>query len=187
MGTFYDIAFTPSVEAVQERKGSRDHYAEAAAAAPAQAALPPEQIGHISRRDSFYMATVGESGWPYVQHRGGDPGFVRVLDGHTIGWVERRGNRQYIGAGNLAATGRVALIFVDYPNRARLKAYGHATYHPDPSPELLERLGGVGGRADGAVTVEIVGTDWNCPKYITPRFTVEEVRRLTAANDAELR
>ena len=128
---------------------------------------------------SLYMATVSETGWPYVQHRGGDAGFVSVLDESTIGWVERTGNRQYVGTGNLTDDGRVALILMDYPSRTRLKIWGRATHHPDPSPELLERLGAEGIRADGAITIEVVATAWNCPKYITPRFTEAQVAQVT--------
>jgi len=134
----------------------------------------------LTTRDSFYLASVSETGWPYVQHRGGSRGFVQLIDSHTIGWLERTGNRQYLGTGNITATGRIAAIFVDYPSRTRLKLYGLATHHPSPSPELLRGLDTDDVRNDGAITVEVVATNWNCPKYITPRFTSPEVREATS-------
>ena len=182
MSEYFDIAFTPAITELQEQKGSRAHYASSPDPErrdePHQ--LTDDELAMIASRNSFYMATVSETGWPYVQHRGGDAGFVTVLGPSTIGWLERTGNRQYVGTGNISATGRVALIFMDYPSRSRLKAYGLATYHPEPSPELLDRLGASGIRSDGAITVEILATDWNCPKYITPRYTADEVEVLTA-------
>lgn len=172
MEDFLDIAQTPAVLALQEQRGSLGLYDTSG---PNPEALSADEVGLITSRDSFYMATVNEDGWPYVQHRGGDIGFVRVLGPTTIGWVERTGNRQYLGTGNLTADGRVALIMVDYPSRSRLKLLGRATYHPDPSPELLERLGGTDVRNDGALTIEVVATNWNCPKFITPRFTRDQI------------
>jgi predicted pyridoxine 5'-phosphate oxidase superfamily flavin-nucleotide-binding protein len=178
MKNYFDIAFTPSVKALQEAKGSSDVYGpQPGDAGPS--ALDPSEIAHITARDSFYMSTVSESGWPYVQHRGGEPGFVSVLGPTIIGWIERTGNRQYLGSGNITADGRVALILVDYPSRTRLKLFGRATYHPEPSADLVTALNGDTIRGDGAVTVEVEATDWNCPKYITPRYTAEEVRAVT--------
>lgn len=176
MTDFFDIAVTPKVLELQELKGSRGLYTDDVGAGPgAPHHLDPSEVLFLTSRDSFYMASVSETGWPYVQHRGGDAGFVKVLDDHTIGWVERSGNRQYIGTGNVQANGRVALIFVDYPSRSRIKVYGRATHHPVAPPELLAALGAEGVRSDGAVTVEVLATAWNCPKYITPRFTEAQV------------
>lgn len=172
MQSYLDELFTPSVLAVQEVKGASGMY-PIGEAAPDQ--LDANEIAHITGSDSFYMATVSESGWPYVQHKGGDAGFVKILGPTTIGWAERSGNRQYLGTGNVAAGSNVAAIFVDYPTRTRIKVRGRATYHPDPSPELIEALGAADLRVDGAVTVEVVATAWNCPKYITPRYTAAEV------------
>jgi hypothetical protein len=194
MTDYFDIAFTPAVLALQEQKGSRGLYAAASGEGPGEPhELEPMERELVATRDSFYLATVSESGWPYVQHRGGDQGFVKILDEHTIGWVERNGNRQYLGTGNITASGRVAAIFVDYPTRTRMKLYGQGTYHPDPSPELLAALGAVGVRNDGAITVEVLATNWNCPKYITPRYTqdqiedaVEQLRVRVAELEAEL-
>ena len=181
MSEWFDIAFTPNVIAKQEAAGSREHYAFAPSGETDETPhrLSDDEVGMIESRDSLYMATVSETGWPYVQHRGGDAGFVTVVDESTIGWVERTGNRQYVGTGNLTDDGRVALILMDYPSRTRLKIWGRATHHPDPSPELLTQLGAEGIRADGAVTIEVVATAWNCPKYITPRYTEAQVETLT--------
>jgi predicted pyridoxine 5'-phosphate oxidase superfamily flavin-nucleotide-binding protein len=177
MQDYLSDLMTPAVVAVQERKGSAGLYATGSRAPDR---LDPDEIAHITASDSFYLSTVSESGWPYVQHKGGDAGFVKVLGPTTIGWVERSGNRQYLGAGNIAAAGKVSAIFVDYPSRTRLKVRGVATYHPDPSPALLDELAAGGMRVDGAVTVDVVATSWNCPKYITPRFTVAEIEAATA-------
>src|SRR5438105_2108350 len=121
MDRFGQIAFTPSVKAMQERMGSRTAYACIESGATGLDALGEAEATFLAERDSFYMASVGEGGWPYLQHRGGPKGFVRVLDEHTLGFADYRGNRQYISAGNMEKDDRVALIFVDYPNRARLK------------------------------------------------------------------
>ena len=172
MQSYLDELFTPSVLAVQEEKGAAGLYPTGQ---PAPDALDANEIAHITASDSFYMATVSESGWPYVQHKGGDAGFVKILGPTTIGWAERSGNRQYLGTGNIAAGGKVAAIFVDYPTRTRIKIRGNATYHPDPSPELIEALGAADLRVDGAVTIEIAATAWNCPKYITPRYTTTQI------------
>ncbi len=180
MTNYMEIALTPAVMALQETKGSRGLYGDVAEGDhehPIE--LSADELEMITTRDSFYMATVSETGWPYVQHRGGDAGFVKQLDAHTIGWAERTGNRQYLGTGNITATEKIAAIFVDYPTRSRLKLYGKATYHPDPSDELIAALGATGVRTDGAITVTAVGTNWNCPKYITPRFTEPQVRAYT--------
>ena len=174
MKNYLGLAVTDANRARQADRGSLDLYDTAA---PGPDAIDPFEMAFIGARDSFYMATVNEDGWPYVQHRGGDIGFVRQLGPTTIGWVERSGNRQYLGTGNLAANDKVSIIFMNYADRQRLKLLGRATVHADPSPELIAALGAEGVRIDGAVTVEIDATAWNCPKYITPRFTEAEVER----------
>jgi uncharacterized protein len=137
--------------------------------------LSPDEVAQITSAQHFYMGTVNEDGWPYVQHRGGAVGFVHQLGPTTIGWAERKGNRQYIGAGNLTANGRISMIFVDYPARTRLKLLGSATLEREPTDELLARVGATGVRTDGVVTVDVLATNWNCPKFIEPRFTAEQV------------
>ena len=176
MTDFFDIAVTPAVLSLQEQKGSLGMYTDAVGPGPGEPHNITEQEAElIVTRDSLYMATVGETGWPYLQHRGGDAGFVKILDANTIGWAERNGNRQYIGTGNISANGRVALILVDYPTKTRLKIYGEATHHVNPSAELLTELGAADMRTDGAITITLLATAWNCPKYITPRFTEAHV------------
>ena len=177
MDSYLDDLFTPAVLAVQQRKGANGAYPVGASGPNA---LSEHEVAHITASDSFYLSTVSESGWPYTQHKGGDTGFVKVLGPTTIGWAERNGNRQYLGSGNIDATGRIAAIFVDYPTRTRLKIRGNATYHPEPSAELRAALGADDLRIDGAVTVDVVATDWNCPKYITPRFTEAEIQQAVA-------
>lgn len=172
MRSYLDDLFTPAVLAVQEAKGAVGLYL---IGHDAPEALDTSEIDHITASDSFYMATVSESGWPYVQYKGGDPGFVKVLGPTTIGWAERSGNRQYLGTGNIVAGSNVAAIFVDYPTRTRLKIRGTATYRPDPSPELIEALEADNPRVDGAITIDVAATAWNCPKYITPRYTTAQI------------
>lgn len=137
---------------------------------------PPDRIGEAERdfiaaRDSFYLATVGETGWPYVQHRGGPPGFLEVVDSGTLRWIERAGNRQLISRGNLGTNDRVALFLMDYPGRQRLKILGHARAAKAPH---------AGRGAEAAIEVAVVGLDWNCPKFITARFSEAEVEAYVA-------
>lgn len=183
MGRFAEIAFTSSVKAAQAQKGSRRVYARFDSSANERDALSKDEEVFLSGRDSFYMASVGENGWPYVQHRGGPKGFVRVLDEHTLGFADYRGNRQYISVGNLAKDDRVALIFMDYPHRSRLKVFAHASVlTAAESPETLAKLIVPGDQAhiESGFLLKVEGFDWNCPQYITPRFTEEEVRASVA-------
>jgi predicted pyridoxine 5'-phosphate oxidase superfamily flavin-nucleotide-binding protein len=172
---FAEIAFTRAVQAEQARLGSRATYARQATAGPDDSRLTAREAGFIAARDSFYLASVSETGWPYMQHRGGPPGFVRVLDAGTIGFADLTGNRQHISVGNLAGNDRVSLFFMDYANRRRLKLLGHARVVRD-DPALLARLvpPEVARQAESAVLVTLAGFDWNCPQHITPRFTTEE-------------
>ncbi len=183
---FFDLAFTPAVQSEQSRRGSRTGYAAAADRARDAAAPDPltsSEISFIAARDSFYLATVSETGWPYVQHRGGPPGFVRRIDDMTIGWSEFVGNRQYVSAGNAAANDRVAMIFMDYPHRRRLKLLGHLrAYEPADRPDLVMLLAvdDYRARIESLVTVAVEAFDWNCPQHITPRLTVAECERAAA-------
>ena len=187
---FFDLAFTPSVQAEQTRRGSRAAYASAARAGHAGAdVLSENEAGFIAERDSFYLATVSETGWPYVQHRGGPAGFVRRLDERTIGWAEFSGNRQYVSAGNTAVDDRVSLLFMDYPHRQRLKLLGHLrAYEPGERPDLAERLAlpGYRARVERLVTVAVEAFDWNCPQHITPRFTAAEIETAVAPLHARI-
>jgi predicted pyridoxine 5'-phosphate oxidase superfamily flavin-nucleotide-binding protein len=177
MQHFLDVTVGDAATEHQRRRGSLDGYRQMVTA-PAPDGLGAAEIDFLRGRDSFYLASVTADGWPYVQHRGGPPGFVKVLDSTHIAWADRSGNRQYLTAGNLDADPRVAIIAVDYPNRTRLKLLGNARFDPEPDPAVLARLG-LDGRLEGLVTVEVVAYDWNCPKYITPRFTAEQVRDAT--------
>lgn len=174
MENYLDLAVGESAANHQHRRGSRQAYQEMAET-PAPAGLGPDEIEFLSARDSIYVASTGEHGWPYVQHRGGPKGFVRVLDATHLAWAERSGNRQFISAGNLDHDDRVSIIAVDYPNRQRLKLYGRAHFDHSPSNDELAAIG-FDGRAEGVMTIEVVAFSWNCPKYITPRYTSDEVR-----------
>ena len=180
---FADIAFTPSVKAAQRRYGSREANHGLEEAEDARNELTEREMGFIAERDSFYQATVSESGWPYVQHRGGPTGFLKALDERTLGFADFRGNRQYLSVGNLAANDRIALILMDYAHRRRLKIWGHARIvHENEHPELLARLETPSYRArvERAIVIHVAAYDWNCPQHITPRFTSAEVERLIA-------
>jgi len=190
---YFSIAFTPGVQAAQTRYGSRKAYARHETQTPPGAAGDPltrAEKEFIAERDGFYLGTVGETGWPYVQFRGGPPGFLRVLDDHTIGWADFRGNRQYISVGNVAANDHVSLFLMDYPNQLRLKIFGHIQIiDVDDRPELAAKLIVPGYRAkvERAVTVRVQAYDWNCPQHITPRYTEEEFEAALAPIGDRLR
>lgn len=143
--------------------------------------LGPEELEFIANRDSFYLATVTESGWPYIQHRGGPPGFLHAVSPKTLAFADYRGNRQLLSTGNLATNHRVSLFLMDYPRRERLKLLGHARVEDARShPDLIaKQVGGPGFPVERIYFIDVVGYDWNCPKYITPRYTAEEVEELT--------
>ena len=172
---FLDLAFTPQVLAAQQRYFGRS---QVLPHAPGDDPLGPDETAFIESRDSFYLSSVSETGWPYVQHRGGPAGFVKVISPGELVFADYKGNRQLLTSGNVAGNDRVCLFMMDYPRRQRLKLLGHvevldARDHPDlvqqvTTPELAkitERL----------FRIRIVAFDWNCPKYITPRFTAAEV------------
>jgi uncharacterized protein len=180
---FAEIAFTPTVKTLQEQLGSRANYARMESAeADRNHIVGPSEAGFIAQRDSFYMASVSETGWPYVQHRGGPEGFVRVLNETTIGFSDFAGNRQYVSVGNLMHDDRVSLFFMDYPNRTRLKLLGHVKL-VDPSDSVtLTKLAVPGYRAriDRGFLISVEAFDWNCAQHITPRFSLEQVEASTA-------
>jgi len=189
MGRFQDLAFTPSVQAVQRRMGSRRAYGRSAGAGSGPEPLGPDERQFLAERDSFYLASVGEGGWPYVQHRGGPRGFVRVLDDATIGFADFRGNQQYVSVGNIEHDDRVALILVDYPNRTRLKILAHARAVAEADDaELLARLAvpGYGAKVERGLVLAVEGYDWNCPQHIVPRYTEEEIASAVAPMRARI-
>jgi predicted pyridoxine 5'-phosphate oxidase superfamily flavin-nucleotide-binding protein len=169
-----DIAFTTSVREAQEKKGSRPSYARFDGSEGNNRFTETERI-FVSERDSFYMASVSESGWPYLQHRGGPRGFVKILDETTFGIADFRGNRQYVSTGNLKADDRVALFFMDYPSRRRLKLFAHAEFR-DNAPELVDE--NYRARIDQYLIFRLEAFDWNCPQHITPRYTIAELELL---------
>jgi len=179
---FVDTLATPAVQALQEEAGSRAMYARADAPRDFNR-FTAQEASFIAARDSFYIASVAENGWPYVQHRGGPAGFLKVLDDRTLAFADFRGNRQYLSAGNASANGRVALFLMDYPNRRRLKILAHAELKGlSEEPELAARLvdQGYKGRPERIWVLQLEAFDWNCPQHITPRFTEDEVREATA-------
>ena len=177
---YADIAFTGSVKTAQEALGSRAAYARRETGPDLNGKLGPAETQFIAQRDGFYMASVSETGWPYVQFRGGPPGFLRVLGDEEIGFADFRGNRQYVTAGNLAVNDHVSLFLMDYANRRRLKMFGHARLvEIGADPDLVKRLAVEGYPAviEHAVLIRIVAFDWNCPQHITARFTEDEIAR----------
>ena len=150
--------------------------------------LTEREIAFIAARDSFYIASVSEHGWPYVQHRGGPVGFLRRVTGNRIGFADYSGNRQYLSAGNLAADDRVSLFLLDYPNKRRLKLIGHA--HRDENSATIAALTLPDDTAEpeSAFMIDVIGFDWNCPQHITPRFTEAELKpRIQALLDDNVR
>lgn len=186
---FSKIAFTPSVKAAQSLHGSRASYARVERDGDGGHEFSPLEAEYIQTRDSFYQATVSETGWPYVQFRGGPAGFLKVLDAKTLGYADFRGNRQYLSVGNINADGRMALILMDYPNRRRLKIWGRAkVVHASDAPELLARLEmpAYRARVERAVVIAVEAYDWNCPQHITPRFTEAEIAEWAAGMQQRL-
>jgi predicted pyridoxine 5'-phosphate oxidase superfamily flavin-nucleotide-binding protein len=179
---FAEIAFTPGVKSQQELSGSRRGYARFEQGEDNHDRLGASETAFIGERDSFYMATVSETGWPYIQHRGGPPGFVHVLNDKALAFADFSGNRQYISVGNLQNDNRVSLFFMDYQNQTRLKLLGRARLIGEEEKEYLERLQPPGYRArvERAMIVTVEGFDWNCPQHITQRFTQEQVLAVVA-------
>lgn len=145
--------------------------------------LGPNEAEFIGARDSFYIASVDETGWPYIRHRGGPKGFLRLLDEKTLGFADFGGNRQYVTVGNVAGNDRVSLFLMDYPNRTRLKILGPARQigHEDAT---LERLIAPGHRerVKRGLRITIAAFGWNCPQHVTPRYAIEEIQAVNAAN-----
>jgi predicted pyridoxine 5'-phosphate oxidase superfamily flavin-nucleotide-binding protein len=179
---FLDIATTPSVLAAQVANGSAGLYDKVVAKRPSNR-FSEIEAEFIAARDTFYMASVSESGWPYVQHRGGPPGFLKMINETILAFPDFRGNRQYISLGNVAAENRVALILMDYPRRRRLKIYGRIGAHDlVAEPDLAARLAlpDYRGVVERAFVLHLEAFDWNCPQHITPRFTEAEIAAATA-------
>ena len=178
---YADIAFTEKVKSIQKDMGSHRLYGSANGGPDYNDRLGPSEVKFIAERDSFYIASVSETGWPYVQFRGGPPGFLRTLDERTLGFGDFRGNRQYVTTGNVATNDRVSLFLMDYVNRRRLKIFGKMrTVSRDEDASLMTRLAVANYRAviERAALIKVEAFSWNCPQHITPRYTQAELADL---------
>ena len=174
---FLEVAVTPSVRAVQAKMGA-DHMWQDFKGHREFDRFTENEAAFIADRDSFYLATVSETGWPYVQHRGGPRGFLKLVDDHTLAFADYRGNRQYISTGNLAADDRACLFLIDYPDRARLKIYAHAeilALDNDPDLTALVTMPDYKAKLERIFRLHLKTFDWNCQQHITPRFTEPEI------------
>ena len=176
---YAELAFTPTIRALQQHLGSRDMYARFDDGPDKHHEFRARETRFIEQRDSVYMATVNEEGWPYLQHRGGPAGFVKILDAHTLGFADYSGNRQYITTGNLANNARVSLFFMDYPNRRRLKLMGRAEVLQPDDPKLRQLVDPTYPVSiERGFLIHLVAFDWNCPQHITRRYTESDVQQL---------
>ena len=183
---FMEMVLTPAVQQAQDKYFGKH---QVMASAPETDTLTFDEADFIDSRDSFYMATISETGWPYVQHRGGTPGFVKVLGPNLIGFADFKGNRQLISTGNLDVIDRAALFMMDYPHRTRLKLLGHArVIDARENPELLKQLAPepLLSKVERLFLIQVVSYDWNCPQYITPRFTLAQVEQYAAGLKARI-
>ena len=177
--SFGNLAFTPLVKQLQERYGSRKQYERMEQSGASQDRLTDFEREFLADRDTFYWATTGSTGWPYVQHRGGPKGFLKVIDDRTLAFADFRGNKQYITTGNLLSDDRVAIILVDYPHQARLKILGRVEIFEGVKAEkwlARVRVEGYKATIERVFVIHIEAYDWNCPQHITPRYTAEEVQ-----------
>ncbi|MGZ5010615.1 MAG: pyridoxamine 5'-phosphate oxidase family protein [Methylobacter sp.] len=178
---FADITFTSSVKAAQIQYGSREANSRFELADDPGFGMTEQEAEFIRERDSFYQATVSETGWPYVQHRGGPQGFLKVLDEHTLGFADFRGNRQYLSVGNLNANDRISMILMDYPDRRRLKIWGRGRIvHGNEDPELIAQLEvpSYRARVERGIVIDVKACEWNCPQHITARYSKAEIDHL---------
>jgi len=182
-----DIAFTPTVKQVQQRRGSRAAYARMEASGAWETTVTPELADFLAEQTSWFLATANAEGQPYIQHRGGPAGFLRVLDDHTLGFADFAGNRQYITTGNLTDNAKVCVFLVDYLHKQRIKIWGTATV-VEGDPELLAKLAmpGYAGKPERAVVIRIEAWDTNCPKHIPQLVPAALVAQLIAARDARI-
>jgi predicted pyridoxine 5'-phosphate oxidase superfamily flavin-nucleotide-binding protein len=181
---YLEIASTQAVKAAREHYGSAAQYAKLDGSLGSDGAVRNDRLGlseteFISSRDGFYIGTVSETGWPYVQFRGGPTGFLRVMDEYTLGYADFRGNRQYVSIGNVAGNDRVSLFLMDYAHQRRLKIFGRMqVVDARADPKLAKKVAvpDYAGRVERAMLITVVAFDWNCPQHITPRFTEAEIR-----------
>ena len=176
---FHEIAFSRQVKAVQERYGSRRQYEKLEHRADSNYEIGDAETDFIHSRDGFYLSTSNDEGQPYIQFRGGRPGFLKVLDERTLGYADFRGNLQYITVGNASANKKVALFLMDYVNRRRLKILGEIEFHAAAErSELIAQLADPSyeAKVERAAVIHVKGLEWNCPQHITPRYTMDEVK-----------
>ena len=188
--SFGALVFTPAVKALQERYGSRRQYARLEQLGEMRGGLGPDEKEYLGERDTLYMASLGESGWPYVQHRGGPKGFLKVIDDTTLAFADFRGNKQYISTGNLLTDNRVALIVVDYPRQLRLKLLGRVEiFEGEKAKDWLPKVRDPDYRAvtERVYVIRIEAFDWNCQQHIIPRYTEEEIRDVLEPVEKEMR
>jgi predicted pyridoxine 5'-phosphate oxidase superfamily flavin-nucleotide-binding protein len=188
--TFGSLVFTPAVKALQERYGSRKQYASLERQSDTPARLGPEEREYLAERDTFYIASIGATGWPYVQHRGGPKGFLKVIDDRTIAFADFRGNKQYISTGNLMTNDRVAIILVDYPRQLRLKILGHVEiFEGERAKEWLAKVRDPEYKAttERVYVIRVEAFDWNCQQHIVPRFSEEEIRDVLEPVERQMR
>jgi predicted pyridoxine 5'-phosphate oxidase superfamily flavin-nucleotide-binding protein len=176
---FSIIMYTDAMKNLQERYGSRRQYERMAQSGPNNDRLGPNEVEFIGQRDSFYIASEGENGWPYMQHRGGPKGFLTVIDGRTVAFADFSGNKQYISAGNVTRNDKVSLFLMDYPHQTRLKILGHSEItdaKANPALAKAVELPGYVAQVERIFRIRVAAFDWNCPQHITPRFTQEELQ-----------
>jgi hypothetical protein len=185
---FTKLAFTPSVKAIQEKMGSRQSYRRMEESGDRFILTAQEKI-FIETRVDFFISTVGENGWPYMQHRGGPKGFLKVLSDDTLGFADFKGNRQYISSGNIADNGKAMLFLIDYPSQQRVKIWAEAQYIPrEQAGEYLDQLvpEGMENQVVSVFILKIQAYDWNCPKYITKRYTADEFMDFVLPNNPDI-
>ncbi len=183
---FMQIMLTPAVQRAEDQYFGKHQVVDQA---PETDPLTQDEADFIAERDSFYMGSVSETGWPYVQHRGGPVGFLKVLGPNLLGFADFKGNRQLLTTGNLDVADRVALFLMDYPHRTRLKILGHArVLDAREHPELVEQWAPepLRSKVERLFLIRVVSFDWNCPQYITPRFTAAEMENYVAPLKARI-
>ena len=186
---FTELAFTESVKAQQEKYGTRTAYSRMERGGKFRNQLTWQEQRHIEDRDGFYLSSVGENGWPYMQFRGGPQGFLKVIDDHTLAFADFRGNGQYISTGNFIDNNKTMLFLMDYPNKRRLKIWAEAEVldaadHPEWAEKLI--MPDYEATVERIIVFKVHAFDWNCPQHITPRYTKEEIQNGMVKLDHEL-
>ncbi|WP_449419831.1 pyridoxamine 5'-phosphate oxidase family protein [Phormidium nigroviride] len=178
---FTKIAFTPAVKAAQAQRGSRETYARFEQSGPENDRVTPDIEEFIAEIDGFYLGTVGSNGYPYIQFRGGHPGFLKVIDEKTLGFADFKGNVQYVTVGNLSDSDKAFIFIMDYRHRKRLKIWGRAKY-VESDRELIERLriAEDDSEVERVILFQVEAWNWNCPQHIPIRYSEQEVTALKA-------